>query len=76
MRRLCFTAKPPTGKGYPMYARARALTVSEVSQWCETTGADPVQLVSELLAGEQTVDFLGLLGVGSAQRSEDSFQIA
>jgi hypothetical protein len=59
-----------------MYARARALTLSEVSQWCETTGHDPVQLVGELLAGEQTLDLLSLLGVGSPKRSEDAFQIA
>ena len=59
-----------------MHARARALTLTEVSQWCETTGHDPVQLVGDLLAGEQTLDLVSLLGVGSVQRAEDSLQIA
>ena len=59
-----------------MHARARALTLTEVSQWCETTGHDPVQLVGDLLAGEQTLDFLSLLGVGSVQREEDALYIA
>ena len=59
-----------------MYAQARALTLTEVSQWCETTGQNPVQLVGDLLAGEQTVDFLSLLGVGSVQREQDPLYVA
>ena len=59
-----------------MYTRARALTLTEVSQWCETTGADPVSLVGVLLAGEQALDFFSLLGVGSVQREEDALYIA
>ena len=55
---------------------ARAFTLSEVSQWCEATGQDPVSVVTRLLAGEQTVDILSLLGVGSTEREDDSLQIA
>ena len=59
-----------------MHARARAFTLSEVSQWCETTGHEPTTVVGLLLAGQQLADISSLLGVRSVKSEEDALQIA
>lgn len=53
----------------------RAITLADVEQWCATSGADPVTVVGELLAGHQLPDLAGLLAVTRAKGREDALEL-
>jgi hypothetical protein len=58
-----------------MSQRVRALTLSEIAQWCAISGADPTTTVGELL-GHEGADVAGLLVPTRTQRGEDALEVA
>lgn len=60
-----------------MHKRVRAVTLTEVSAWCEESGDDPVVAVGELLSGHhEGTDVLGLLVVSRTQGRKDALNVA